>query len=117
MLSTTTRSWTFTLAAATLAVALAATGLVMMTFTPAAAPALATGLLAGSLLGTTAAFATLAARVRRLEMENMGLIEEISQEFDRVKDRLEIFQEALAEPHTLDVAEEQEIPLRRVVVK
>ena len=91
-------SWNLTLVAATLAIALAGAGLLVTTLAPAAAPVATGALLAGSLGGTVAAFGLLASRVRRLELENEGLVEEISQEFDRVKDRLDIYAEALAAP-------------------
>lgn len=118
MLTTTTKSWVFTVAAASLAVALALTGLGLAILAPAAAPALGTALLAGSFAGTGGAFALLAARVRRLEMENMGLVEELSQEFDRVKDKLAIFEDALAEPRSIEpTVEAENTPLRRVVIK
>ena len=120
MLSTETRSWTLTLLAATLAVTLAVVGMGLSAFYPGAAPAVGTALLLGSLASTAAAFTLVAMRVRRLELENEGLIEEISQEFDRVKDKLEIFGEALAEPRTLtpeDESARRAEPSRRVVVK
>jgi hypothetical protein len=102
---------TSTLVTATLAVAFAASGLLVVTFAPAT-PALVSGaLLLGSLGATGAAFALLASRVRRLELENMGLIEEISQEFDRVKTRLDVALDA-----TIPTDEEEEA-IRRVVVK
>lgn len=115
-----TKNWLLTLITATLAVVLAAVGLLSTTFYPGATPALTASLLVGSLAATGAAFTSVALRVRRLEMENLGLIEEISQEFDRVKDKIDIFAEALAEPRSLSphepvrVAEE---PARRVTVK
>ena len=111
-------NWTWTLVLATLAVTFATVGLGLSGLYPGAAPLVATGLLVASIACTAGAFTRLALRVRRLEMENMGLIEEISQEFDRVKDKLEIFSEALAEPRTLkpEVPEEN-IPMRRVTIK
>lgn len=88
-------SWTLTLVSATTAVALAAAGLLLTTLAPGAAPAASSAILAASLGATATAFTLIAGRVRRLELENEGLIEEISQEFQRVKDKVEIFEEAL----------------------
>lgn len=110
-------NWTLTLVLASLAVALAAVGLGLSGFYPGAAPILYTAILAGSLGCTAGAFVRVASRVRRLELENEGLIEEISQEFDRVKDKLEIFGEALAEPRSLQPEEVEEVPVRRVTIK
>ena len=111
-------NWTWTLVLATLAVTFAAVGLGLTGIYPGAAPMVATGLLVGSLVCTAGAFARVAIRVRRLELENMGLIEEISQEFDRVKDKLEIFSEALAEPRTLQPeVKADDVPMRRVTIK
>ena len=112
------QSWTSTLVSATLAVAFALTGLLSTTFYPGATPLLTTALLLASLGATATAFALVARRVRRLELENEGLIEEISQQFDRVHDKLEIFGEALAEPRTLAPEEPKaDEPVRRVMVK
>ena len=116
MLSDTPKSWILALAAACSAIALALSGLLLQALAPGASPTLATALLAGSLGATVVAFGGLAARVRRLEMENMGLIEEISQEFNRVKDKLEIFGDALSAPQPVKV-EDENTPPRRVVVK
>ena len=110
-------AWTLTLIASTLAVAFAATGLVSATFYPGVAPAFTSGLMLASLGSTAAAFGLVAVRVRRLELENEGLVEELSQEFDRVKDKLEIFGEALAEPRTLEPEEAEAAPLRRVTIR
>lgn len=114
------KSWTPTLLLATLAIAFAATGLALTSFYPGAAPLVATGLLAASLTATTGAFTLVATRVRRLELENEGLIEEVSQEFARVQDRIDIFGEALEAPRSL-TPEEAEIvekaSARRVVIK
>jgi len=106
-------SWTLTLVAATVAVALAAAGLLLATVAPGAAPTVSAALLATSLGATGTAFTLVAVRVRHLELENEGLIEEISQEFQRVRDQVEVFSEALAPESeaTLDDA------ARRVVVK
>lgn len=109
--------WTLTLVLASLAIAFALTGLGLGAVYPGAAPLVASGLLAGSLVSTAGAFTTIAIRLRRLELENEGLIEEISQEFDRVKDKIEIFSEALAEPRTLVPEEVEDHPLRRVTIK
>lgn len=121
MLSDARHSWTPTFLFASLAVAFAGVGLALSTFYPGAAPMVAAGLLVASLASTAAAFTRLALRVRRLELENEGLIEEISQEFDRVKDKLEIFSEALAEPRSLSPDEAapgtEQASARRVVVK
>lgn len=113
------QSWTPTLLSATLAVAFAIVGLASTALYPGATPLLSSALLVASLGATATAFALVAARVRRLELENEGLIEEISQKFDRVQDKLEIFGEALAEPRTLAPEETQapDEPLRRVMVK
>lgn len=116
MLSTK-NSWTQTLAAAVVAVTLALTGLVLSTFSPATGPLVTNAILLGSLGATALAFTNLALRLRRLELENEGLIEELSQEFDRVKDKLEIFGEALQEPRTLSPEEAENTPMRRVMVK
>ena len=112
-------SWTQTLVAAVVAVTLAATGLLLTTFSAATSVLVTNGLLLGSLAATTVAFTTLALRLRRLELENEGLIEEISQKFDRVNDKLDIFGEALAEPRTLapEAPAKGDEPLRRVMVK
>ena len=114
-------NWSFTLVLATLAVAAALTGLGMNALYPGAAPLVMTGLLAASLLCTAGAFTRVAIRLRRLELENEGLIEEISQEFDRVKDKIEIFSEALAEPRSLSpespAAPASSEAVRRVMVK
>lgn len=115
-----TRHWIWTLLAATLAVALAGVGLTLTSLYPGAAPGLATALLLGSLALTATAFGRIALRVRRLELENEGLIEEVSQEFDRVKDKLDIFAEAMDAPRSLtpDQAEAAEAAnARRVMVK
>lgn len=113
------RQWLLTLVLATLAVSLAAVGLTGTTIVPLQAPAFTGGLLLASLACTAGAFGFLAARLRRLELENEGLIEELSQEFDRVKTKIDIFEEAMQEPRTLapESAEAQESAVRRVVVK
>lgn len=127
-------NWTVTLVFATLAVGFALAGLGLggmypgalnepagssgsSAFGPAAAPLVASALLAGSLACTGVAFTRVAMRVRRLELENEGLIEEISLEFDRVKDKIEIFSNALAEPRSITPEEVDSAPLRRVTVK
>lgn len=117
MLADVTKPWSITLAAAIAAVALALAGLAAPSLMPAAPPALMAAVLGASLVCTVLAFGTLAVRVRRLELENSGLVEEISQEFDRVRDKLEIFSDALAEPRTLTPTEEGGAPLRRVTVR
>jgi len=112
------KTWPLTLACATTAVTLAAVGLFSTTFYPGATPTLTTLLLLGSLAGTGAAFSLVALRVRRIELENEGLIEELSQEFDRVKDKIEIFAEALAEPRASEPVERDAgANVRRVTVK
>ena len=116
MLSAETH-WTWTLVLAVLAISLAAVGLGLESFYPGAAPLVSTALLVGSLASTAGAFTRVALRVRRLELENIGLIEEISQEFDRVKDKIEIFSEALADPRSITPEEVKNVPLRRVTVK
>jgi hypothetical protein len=110
-------SWTQTLVAAVVALTLAATGLMLTTVSPTTSVLVTNGLLLASLGATGIAFTTLALRLRRLELENEGLIEEISQEFDRVKDKMEIFGEALERPHTLSPEEVENTPMRRVMVK
>ena len=110
-------SWTQTLVAAVVAITLAAVGLTLSTFSPGTSPYVTSALLLGSLGATGLAFTTLALRLRRLELENEGLIEEISQEFDRVKDKIEIFGEALESPRTLSPEEIENTPMRRVMVK
>lgn len=116
-----TRSWIWTILAATLAIVFAGVGLTMNTVEPGAMPLFSSGLLLASLACTAAAFGRLVSRVRRLELENEGLIEEISQEFDRVKDKLEIFSEALADPRSISPEEaaerEADAPMRRVTIK
>jgi len=109
--------WTWTIVFAALAVCLAAVGLGLEMLYPGAAPLASSTILAGSLVATGAAFARVAMRVRRLELENLGLIEEISQEFDRVKDKLEIFSEALADPRSIKPEDIERAPLRRVTIK
>lgn len=116
MLSDTPKSWILALAAACCAIAFAVAGLLLQSFVPGVAPTLGMALLAASLASTVIAFGGLAARVHRLEMENMGLIEEIAQEFNRVKDKLEIFGDALSPAQNVKV-EDENAPLRRVVVK
>lgn len=98
-------NWTWTLVFATLAITLATVGLGLEGLYPDSAPLVSTALLVSSLLFTGAAFGRLAMRVRRLELENEGLIAELSQEFDRVKDRLDVYQEALAASRSADVVE------------
>lgn len=110
-------SWTQILVAAVIAVTLAATGLAVTTLSPGTPVLVTGGLLLTSLAATGVAFTSLALRLRRLELENEGLIEELSQEFDRVKDKLEIFGEALREPRTLSPEEVENSPMRRVMVK
>ena len=111
-------NWSFTLVFATLAVGFALAGLGLGGIYPGAAPLVATALLVASLGCTAVAFTRVALRVRRLELENEGLIEEISQEFDRVKDKIEIFTDALAEPRSITPSEQVEnVPLRRVTIK
>jgi hypothetical protein len=110
-------SWTQILIAAVVAVTLAAAGLALTAFSPGVSPLVTSGLLLASLASTTVAFTSLALRLRRLELENEGLIEELSQEFDRVKDKLEIFGEALREPRTLSPEEIENTPMRRVMIK
>lgn len=118
MLAEHDRAWTFTIAAGSLAVVLATVGLLMPALAPAAPAAFPIALLVASLAATATAFTVLARRVHRLEMENLGLVEEISQEFDSVRDKLEIFGEALADPQRLTVTEhEVNVPARRVEVK
>ena len=115
------QSWTPTLLSALLAIALAAVGLASTTLYPGAAPLVTTSLLLGSLASTATAFTLVALRLRRMELENEGLIEEISQKFDRVQDKFEIFGEALQEPRSISpdapAARETDEPLRRVMVK
>ena len=114
------QSWTPTLLAGTLAVAFAAVGLASTAVYPGATPLVSSALLLASLGATATAFTLVARRVRRLELENEGLIEEISQKFDRVQDKLEIFGEALAEPRSLapeEPVKASDEPLRRVMVK
>jgi len=112
------KNWTWTLVFATLAIAFAAAGLGLTGLYPGAAPLVGTSLLLASIASTTVAFTRVAMRVRRLELENEGLVEEIAQEFDRVKDKLEIFSEALAEPRSLTPQDvEANMPMRRVTVK
>lgn len=107
--------WTLTLASAVTAAAFALVGLGLETVYAGAAPLLSTALLVSSLGATGIAFTRLAMRVRRLEIENLGLIEEISQEFDRVKDKIELYDSALADPRSM--TPEASLPLRRVTVK
>lgn len=111
--------WPLTTTAAVVAIVAAAAGLALNAFAPAAPALLTSGLLALSLAGTAVAFGRVAMRLRRLELENEGLVEEISQEFDSVKDKLEIFSEALEEPRSLEpeAAESHAAPMRRVMVK
>jgi glycine/D-amino acid oxidase-like deaminating enzyme len=115
-----TRSWTWTFALATAAILLAAVGFTVTSIDPGVAPGLTASLLLGSLACTAVAFGRVAMRVRRLELENEGLIEEIGQEFDRVKDKIEIFSDALQAPRTLSPAEAEAAEAanaRRVMVK
>ncbi|HET6403360.1 MAG TPA: hypothetical protein VFH78_01830 [Candidatus Thermoplasmatota archaeon] len=112
------KNWTFTLVLASLAIAFAGAGLGLAGLYPGAAPLVGTSLLAASLACTAGAFGRVALRLRRLELEHEGLVEEISQEFDRVKDKVEIFAEALAEPRSLTPDEvDASLPTRRVMVK
>ncbi len=110
-------SWTQILTAAVIAVTLAATGLALTAFSPATGSLVTGALLLSSLVATGVAFGSLAMRLRRLELENEGLIEEISQEFDRVKDKLEVFGDALSAPRSLSPEEVENTPMRRVMVK
>ena len=115
-----TRSWTWTLLAATLAIAFAGIGLSLTSLAPGAAPGLSAGLLLASLGATTLAFGQVAYRVRKIELENEGLIEEISQEMDRVHDKFEIFNDALTAPRSLSPEEMEHTEVasaRRVLVK
>jgi hypothetical protein len=113
-----TRPWIWTFSAALAATVLAAAGLLANLLVPAGSPALAAPLLMASLACTAVAFARMALRVRRLELENEGLVEEISQEFDRVKGKLDIFSDALAAPGASAPAEATDrTGQRRVVVK
>lgn len=111
-------SWASTLLSATIAVTFATVGLAASLLYPGATPLLTTGVLLGSLAATATAFTLVALRLRRLELENEGLIEEISQELDRVHDKFEIFGEALAEPRSIepDVVS-RDAPARRIAVK
>ncbi|MFA5862810.1 MAG: hypothetical protein WDA16_14050 [Candidatus Thermoplasmatota archaeon] len=114
------KNWLMTTVAATLAVVLAAVGLLSSTLYPGATPALTAALFVGSVAATATAFTGMALRVRRLEMENLGLIEEISQEFDNVKDKISIFAEALDAPRSMSPqvpAKPADEPLRRVTIK
>lgn len=112
------KHWTWTLIFATLAIAFAAAGFGLGGLYPGAAPLVGTALLLGSLASTAVAFTRVAMRVHRLELDNEGLIEEISQEFDRVRDKLEIFSESLAEPRSLTPEDvDLNTPMRRVTVK
>lgn len=92
------------------AVAFAASGLLLSTVAPGAAPAASSGMLLASLACTAGAFGLLVARVRRVEQENEGLVEELSQELARVKGRLDVVDAAHLAPR-------EEAPGRRVVVK
>lgn len=110
--------WLWTTLAAGFAVVTAAAGLLLASFLPALPSIATTALLLGSLAATTVAFGRIALRMRRMELENEGLVEEISQEFIRVKDKMDIFSEALDEPHQLTPEDvEADAPMRRVVVK
>lgn len=120
MLSDTERFWTFTMLAASCAIAFAIGGLALSALAPSAPAYAASTLLIGSLASTAAAFGLLAARVRRLETENAGLVEELSQEFERVKDKLEIYGEALQESQRVplrDAEVDANTPMRRVPLK
>ncbi len=113
------KNWIATLVSASIAVTLAAVGLLATRVDPGLSPLISSGILLGSLGATAFAFTLVALRVRRLELENEGLIEEVSQQFDRVKDKLEIFSEALAEPRSIspEAPVPADEPLRRVMVK
>lgn len=110
-------TWTQILTAAILAVTLAAMGLALTALSPGTSSLVTSALLLGSLAATAVAFASLTRRLRRLELENEGLIEDISQEFDRVKDRLALFDAALQEPRSLSPDGLEDAPMRRVMVK
>lgn len=99
---TEVNNWTLILVSATVAVTLAAVGLVGISILPAEYAALSAAALGGALTASTAAFSFVAMRLRRLELENEGLIEEISQEFERVHDSTRSFS---PEVHELDAAE------------
>lgn len=109
--------WSITLVAASFAVAFAAIGLVLDSFAPATPALVTTGLLLASLGSTATAFARIALRVRRLELENEGLVEEISQEFDRVKDKIDILGEGLDGARRITPEEAEAAPMRRVPLK
>jgi hypothetical protein len=113
------RQWIVTLILATFAVSFAAAGLLGSTLFGVSSALFTTTLLVGSLAATAGAFGMLASRLRRLELENEGLIEELSQEFDRVRTKIEIFGEALESPRSLspESVEAQDAAVRRVVVK
>lgn len=114
------RQWLLTLVLATLAVSFAVVGLVGTTLVPIETPAFTAALLAASLACTAGAFGILASRLRRLELENEGLIEELSQEFDRVKTKIEVFEEAFEEPRSFPPGQTVKVEgqsLRRVTVK
>lgn len=83
-------NWTLILVTATVAATLAGVGLVGSMILPAEFAALSAAALGGALTASTAAFSLVALRLRRLELENEGLVEELSQEFDRVKEQLEV---------------------------
>ena len=120
MLSDTERFWTLTMLAASCAIAFAIGGLAVSAVAPAAPAYAASTLLIGSLASTAAAFTLLAVRIRRLETENAGLVEELSQEFERVKDKLEIYGDALQETQRVplrDAEMEANTPMRRVPLK
>lgn len=109
--------WTMTFVFAALAVGFALAGLGLDGFYPGAAPLVSSGLLVASLGCTSTAFTRLALRVRRIELENEGLIEEISREFDRMKDKIEIFTDALAQPRSIRPEEIERAPVRRVTIE
>lgn len=108
------KTWTWTLVLGVLAIAFATIGFGLETLVPAAqAPALV--LLVASLGCTAGAFTRVALQVRRLELEREGLLEEISQEFDRVKDRMDIMAEGMEAPRR--VTPEEAVVRRRITIK
>lgn len=117
MISDSERFWPMTMLAAGFAIAFAVAGGALRWFAPDAPALLGTGFLAVSLAATATAFGLVAARVRRLEMENTGLVEEMTQQFERVRSQMDVFDDALSAPRSITPEEEANTPMRRVPLK
>ncbi|HEX2022413.1 MAG TPA: hypothetical protein VHH36_06845 [Candidatus Thermoplasmatota archaeon] len=113
----TPRPWTLVLLVASASLAAGLGGIASAAL---ALSWLAVGLFAAALAGSALTFGLLARRVRHLERAQEGLVEELSQELDRFKDKLDAFSAALAKPRTIAPEEREaaeQAATRRVTVK